>query len=116
MRATNTFFHDRIVLFFLTINTFLFVVYEIFLTLNYDPDASYFIQYRAGASVDEYKSGDATDIIFFAVFAALVYALQFLLSKKIYKDQKHAAWAIMSSSTLVLTLTILATWALFKLR
>lgn len=116
MRATNTFFHDRIVLFLLTINTFLFLVYQMFIGLSFESDASYFVQYRAGASIDEYKSGSSTDIIFFAVFVAIVYFAQFFLSKRIYKDQKHASWAILSSTTLIFVLTFLVTWALFKLR
>ncbi len=84
--------------------------------MNFDVNASYFVQYRAGASADEYKSGDYTDILFFAIFVAVVYFAQFILSKRIYKDQKHASWAIMFVSTLVLILTFLVTWALFKLR
>ncbi|MEK7626484.1 MAG: hypothetical protein AAB423_04005 [Patescibacteria group bacterium] len=116
MRATNTFFHDRIVLFFLTVNTFLFVVYEIFNAINFDSNANYFIQYRSGASVDEYKSGNGTDLIYFSLFVAFVYFAQFILSKRMYKDQKHASWAIMFSSTLILVMTFLVTWALFKLR
>lgn len=115
MRVNNTYFHDRVVLFLLTVNTFVFFVYLIFVLLNFEADGNYFIQYRAGASIDEYKSGGTVDILAFPIFASIVYIAQFFVSKKIYLEQKHASWAVMLSSILILVMTFLTTWALFKL-
>jgi hypothetical protein len=116
MRSKNTYFHDRVVLFLLTANAFLTAAYMIIFFVGFDQSGSYIVQYRAGALVDEYKSGDAKAILAYPLFVLAVFIAQTVLSKKLHGLQKYAAWTVMFLSLIVIVLSILSTGALFKLR
>lgn len=116
MRAKNTYFHDRIVLFFLSINSFIALVYLLFFAVQFDSSGNYIVQYRADASVDEYKSGNATDILSLPLFVIISFIAQVIVSKKLHGLNQHVAWATMFLTLLVLIIAFLSTVALFRLR
>lgn len=117
MSNPKNYFHDRVVLLLLTINTFLaFVTVATVLLRLGDTSNSYIQAYRSNLGLNAYSVGGADQIISFAVFAVIVLGGQFYISWRLHSIRRHAAWIIMMMATLLLVLSFVIGNALLQLR
>lgn len=88
--SPKPFFHDRLILLILTINTFLAIVLIIssLLALG-DSDAGYIKEYRANLGLDGYIAGGVFDIVSFAIFSVIVYIFHLVVGYKVYHIHKR---------------------------
>ena len=114
MATPKKYFHDRLVLLLLSINTFLALVGAAIILLRINPDASatYAVQYRSRLGLNAFTSGSASEIISFAVFSVFVLVFHFYLSRKAFPIRRHFAIAILGLGTLLLSLSIIVSNAL----
>lgn len=118
MASTKQYFHDHLVLLLLSINAFLAVAGSIFILLRLSTShgTGYIVQYRASLGINAFKTGDVIDLLSFVAFAALVLAINGVLSYRTYRIHRQLAIAILSLGTLLLLLTIIVSNALLMLR
>lgn len=111
------YFHDRFVLFALSVNTFLALLVVAFVFLNLgDTGNSYIQSYRSNLGLNAYQVGNVGQIISFAIFAVMVLIGQFLISLKFYGIRKHVSWIIMTLGMFLLILSLIVGNALLQLR
>lgn len=118
MHIPKNYFHDRIVLLILSTNTFLALFGSILVLLRLDvgrPDG-YIVQYRANLGLSAFKSGSATTLISFILFALLVLGFHFVLSLRVYEARRQFAVTILAMGLLLLLLSIIVSNALLVLR
>jgi len=117
MSKTKPYFHDRLILLILTINTFLAaaLIITALLPLS-DPNAGFIREYRSNLGLDGYRAGDIKDIISFAVFALVVYVFQLYSSVKVYHIHKRLSVVILLLTLITLIFGLLACNALLSLR
>lgn len=118
MHIPKNYFHDRIVLLLLSINTFLALLSSILVLLRLDtgrPDG-YIVQYRANLGLSAFKSGDATTLISFIIFAGLVLAFHTILSMRVYQIRRNVAVAVLAMGLLLLCISLIVSNALLVLR
>lgn len=118
MHIPKKYFHDRIVLLLLSINTFLALLCSLLILLRLDvgrPDG-YIVQYRANLGLSAFKSGGASTLISFILFALVVLVFHTVLSMRIYPLRRHFAVAILGMGLLLLILSIIVSNALLVLR
>lgn len=117
MDNKKAFFHDRIVLLFLSINAFLvaFCIASIVLRLG-DPSEGYIVQYRGNLGLDAYRAGPLYEILSFIPFAIIVYLTQLLIGIKMYEVKKVISRTILMLATLVLLLSVIVSYALLTIR
>jgi hypothetical protein len=113
----HNYFHDRFILFILAVNSFLTIasVSTIFLRLG-DTENTYIQAYRSNLGLNAFSSGEASEIISFAVFAVLIFVGHILIGIKLHEIRKHASWITMAFGTLLLVLTLIISNALLQLR
>ena len=117
MANAKKYFHDRVVLLMLTVNTFLaFVTVAMILLRLGDTSTSYIESYRANLGLNAYKVGGASQIVSFAIFSVLVLVGQFFVSLHLHLIRKHAAWTVMFLACLLLLLSLLVSNSLLQLR
>ena len=109
MAKSRQYFHDRTILFFLTVNAFLVfaTAVSLLLRLGGSSEDYYIKEYRANLGLDAFKTGGAIDIIAFILFAVIVFVLQFLLSRRIYPFRRDGALIIIFMSTLSLVFALI---------
>lgn len=113
----RNYFHDRFVLFAFAINIFLTLAAIVNVVLRLGDTSDTYIQaYRSNLGLNGYSSGEAGQIISFAVFAVLVFFGQLFISLKLHGIRKHASWAVIVLATLLLVLTLIVSNALLQLR
>jgi hypothetical protein len=118
MQIPKNFFHDRVVLLLLSINTFLALLGSILVLLRLDtgrPDG-YIVQYRANLGLSAFKSGNATTLISFIIFAGLVLAFHTLLSMRVYHIRRNVAVTVLAMGLLLLCISLIVSNALLVLR
>lgn len=118
MLIPKNFFHDRVVLLLLSINTFLALLGSLLILLRLDssrPDG-YIVQYRANLGLSAFKSGGASTLVSFILFSLLILAFHTVLSMRIYPIRRHFAIAILALALLLLMLSIIVSNALLVLR
>lgn len=117
MTNPKLYFHDRFVLFMLTVNSFLtiLVVAGILLRLG-NTGTTYIESYRPSLGLNAFNSGDVTQILSFAVFAILVLGGQLFISMRLHHIRKHASWIVMVLASLLLVLALIISNALLQLR
>lgn len=113
----KTYFHDRLILLILSINTFLAgaLILTALLALN-DSSAGYIREYRANLGLDGYAAGGIKDVIAFAVFSALLYGFQIYASTRIYHIRKHMSLVILLITLVIYIFALLVINALLGLR
>jgi len=117
MANPRPYFHDRFILLLLTVNSFLAIVCVLSVVLRLDETGgSYIAQYRSNLGIDHFKVGGAKDILSFALFAVLAYVFQLIISMRIYHIRKHAAWAVLMFTTILLIFTLIVSNSLLILR
>lgn len=118
MAKPKQYFHDRAILLFLAINSFLVlaITASILLRLGGDSGDEYIREYRANLGLDAFQSGNIADMLSFVGFAILVFILQLLLSKKLYHFRRDGAMIIVFMTTLTLAFALIVGNALLTIR
>jgi hypothetical protein len=113
----KTYFHDRLILLILSINTFLAValVLSALFALN-DSSPVYIREYRSNLGLDGYEAGGIKDVLAFAIFAIIVYIFQIYASIKIFHIRKHISLMILLLTMVIYIFTLLVINALLGLR
>lgn len=117
MPRPRAYFHDRLILLILSINTFLAgaLIISTLLSLS-DTSAGYIREYRSNLGLDGYLAGEVKDIVSFAVFAVIVYVFMLVTSIKIYHIHKRFSVVILLLAMLCFIFGLLASNALLSLR
>lgn len=117
MSNTRAYFHDRLVLLFLTINSFLVVLISLTVLLRLDGQSiGYIVQYRSNLGLDGFKVGEASDMFSFVIFAVLVFAFQSVMSMRVYRIRKLIAHVTVVLTALILVFCLIVSNALLVLR
>lgn len=117
MKFPKKYIHDRLILLFLSINTFLTFLNTLLIILRLDSSrGSYIIQYRANLGLSAYKAGDSSTFITMIAFGILIWLFQIILSIRIFEENRQLAVIITALSTLLLVLSIIVSNALLTLR
>ena len=114
MRIPKHFFHDRIVLILLAVNTLLVLFVVLFILLKIDPSegTSHIVQYRSNLGIARFKPGPLSEFRSFALFAALEYGFSWLLSIRLYVHRRHLSYVILSLTTFLLVVSAVVSNAL----
>lgn len=117
MDIPKKYFHDRAILFLLTINVFIFVAGSLVTTyrLTDSPDVLYG-QFRSNLGTSGYFPGDQQTFVQFIIFALLVCVFHAVMSVRVYHISKHLARITLAVGTLLLILTAVVSNALLGLR
>lgn len=112
------YFHDRLVLLFLTVNTFLAGLVSVLILLRLDSSKaeSYIVQYRSNLGVDAFESGGSSTFISFILFVVLILGLHTVLSMRVYGHHKQLAHLILALGLLLLVMTLFVSNALLVQR
>lgn len=117
MSATTKFFHDRVVLLLLSVNAFLTLLtaFSVLTRLQGGGDG-FIVQYRANLGISAFRTGNVDQIIAFAIFAFLVFAIHGVLSWRTYGIRRQLSLVILALGTLLLVLGVIVSNALLALR
>jgi hypothetical protein len=118
MATPKKYFHDHYVLLLLSVNGFLSVAGIIFVLLRLASShgGGDIIQYRPSLGINAYQTGSSLQLVSFTVFAALILALNSILSYKVYKIHRQLAITVLSLGILLLILNIIISNALLLLK
>lgn len=117
MLSTNKFFHDRLVLLLLSVNTFLVVLTTLSILFRLQGAGNgYIVQYRAQLGIGAYKSGSVSQLLAFIAFAVLVLAVHAILSQRTYRLKRELSVLILGLGTLLLVIGFIVSNALLTLR
>lgn len=118
MHIPKNYFHDRIILLLLSVNTFLTLLCALLVLLRLDVGrpGGYIVQYRSSLGLSAFKSGNASVLASFALFALFVLVFHTLLSMRVYPIRRPFAIVILSMGLLLLILSIIVSNALLVLR
>ena len=116
MSNPKTYFHDRLILLILSINTFLGLALIVTSLLSFNnSDAGYIKEFRSDLGLDGYKAGGVIDIVAFALFAIILYAFQFIASTRIYHIRRHLSLIILLLTMIVYIFALMVLNALLNL-
>lgn len=116
MSNPKPFFHDRLILLILTINTFLAIALIVSSLLTFgNADAGYIKEYRSNLGLDGYMAGGVFDIVSFAVFALIVYIFQLVTSVKVYHIHRRFSLVVLLLALITFIFGLLANRALLSL-
>ncbi len=118
MHIPKNYFHDRVVVLLLSVNTFLALLGSVLVLFRLDGGGSdvYIVQYRANLGLSAFKRGGPEPLVSFVVFGLLVLAVHTILSIRVYPVRRQFAVAILALGTLLLCLSIIVSNALLILR
>lgn len=118
MQIPKSFFHDRVVLLFISLNTFLALIGSllIFLRLDGGRSTTYIIQFRSNLGLSAYRSGSMMAFIGFVLFFVFVLVFHTLLSARLYTHRRQYAFIMLGMGFLLLVLGIVVSNALLVLR
>ncbi|HSX07972.1 MAG TPA: hypothetical protein VLG11_03690 [Candidatus Saccharimonadales bacterium] len=119
MPLPKKYFHDRLILLLLSINGFLALlcIALVFLRLGAGAGGQgYIVQYRANLGISAFKPGDVSNLVAFAFFAAIVLALQVILSIRTYPIRRELAVTILGLGLPLFALAVIVSNALLVLR
>jgi hypothetical protein len=118
MAKPKQYFHDRVILLFLAVNSFLVlaITASILLRVGGDFGDEYIREYRSNLGLDAFQSGGIADILSFVGFALIVFTVQLLLSKKLYDFRRDGALIIVIMTTLTLIFALIVGNALLTIR
>lgn len=118
MHLSKKFFHDRVQLLLLSVNSFLALLGSVLILLRLDGGSSdsYIVQYRGNLGLDRFKTGSSLDIIAFTVFFMVVLVLHTLLGARVYHIRRHFSTVVMGMGLLLLILGIIVSNTLLELR
>jgi len=117
MTDTRKFFHDRVVLFLLTINGFLTAVSiaVILLRLGGAGD-SYIHSYRSNLGLSAVTVGGVSEVISFVLFAGGLFVVHLFFAMQFHKIRVVSGWVVMIMTALLLIINLIVANALLDLR
>lgn len=113
------YFHDRLILLLLSINGFLafLCIALVFLRLGAGSGSQgYIVQYRANLGISAFKTGSVSNLVAFALFSLIVFAMQVVLSARTYEIRRELSVAILGLGLPLLLLAVIVSNALLVLR
>lgn len=118
MKVPEKYFHDRLLLLILSVNTFIVLLNSVLILLRLDSTRteSYIVQYRANLGLSGFAVGSSATFWSFILFSVLVLVGGTILSMRIYVFHRKYALTILSLSTLIIILSLIVTNALLVLR
>jgi len=118
MHIPKKYLHDRLIMLFISINTFLALLNGLLVLLRLGGGESdvYIIQYRANLGLSAFKRGGPEALVSFIIFGFLVLAIHIILSARVYPIKRQFAVAILALGTLLLCLSIIVSNALLALK
>jgi hypothetical protein len=116
MLSTNKFFHDRLVLLLLSVNTFLALLITLSVLFRLQgAGTGYIVQYRAQLGIGAFKTGSVSQILAFVVFAVFVVVAHTMLSQRAYHLRRELSVLILGLGTLLLVIGVIVSNALLAL-
>lgn len=118
MAVQKRFFHDKLVLLLLSVNSFLVALIALLVLLRIDggKTTGYIVQYRSNLGLGAFKTGNSAELIAFVAFALLIYILHTALSRRIYSLRRHLSVGILALCSFLLVMAIIVSNALLVLR
>ena len=118
MHIPKNYFHDRLVLLLLSINTFLavFVTVLSLIRLKGGNSESFVGQYHSNLGLSAFEPGSAGTFISFILFGALVLVLHTLLSMRTYHRRREYSIIILWMGLVLLLLLLIVSNALSVLQ
>lgn len=118
MNIPKRYFHDRIVVLLLSINTFLTLLATALVAFRLDGGGSdvYIVQYRQNLGLSAFKRGGPEPLLAFVIFAYLILVIHIVLSMRVYPVRRQFAVIILAMGTLLLALACIVSDALLGLR
>lgn len=118
MHIPKKYFHDRLVLMFLSISIFLAALSSalVFLRLDSGRTGGYIVQYRANLGVSAFKTGASSDLYAFIAFVVIVLVVHIIMSMRVYSEHRSFAVTILGMGVLLITVATIVSNALLVLR
>jgi hypothetical protein len=118
MHIPKHYFHDRLVVLLISINTFMAILAGILVLFRLDGSGSdvYIVEYRANLGLSAFTRGGSGPLLSFVAFALVVLIVHTLLSMRVYTVRRQLAVIILAVGTLLLALSIIVSNALLILR
>ena len=117
MSNTRKFFHDRFILFVLTINAFLTVLSVAIISFRLGgAQDTYIHSYRSNLGLSAITVGGIGEMLAFVLFALGLFAVHIFLALEFYKVRRVSAWAVMLLTSVLLLLNLIVANALLNLR
>lgn len=117
MSNTRKFFHDRFILFLLTVNGFLTLLslVEISLRLGGAQD-TYITAYRSNLGLSAITVGGVGEMVAFVLFALGIFTVHIFMALEFHKVRRSSALVVMLMTSLLLVLNLIVANALLNLR
>lgn len=117
MAKADKYFHDRMVLLFLSANAFLALLITVSVLFRLQGDGEgYIVQYRANLGISAFETGSVDQILSFVLFALVVLGVHAALSWKVYTIKRELSVLILGLGTLLLVLCAIVSDALLAIR
>lgn len=119
MHIPKHYFHDRLVLLLLSINTFVAILGSLLTLLRLDGSRgdNYIVQYRQNIGLlSAFKAGGSGTFLAFALFSVAILIFHTILSMRVYVVRRQFALVILMLCSLLLVLTLLVSNALLVQR
>ncbi|HJP95767.1 MAG TPA: hypothetical protein VJ843_00170 [Candidatus Saccharimonadales bacterium] len=118
MQIPKKYLHDKPILSLVSVTIFLAFACAVLVLLRLDSSSGsgYIVQYHANLGISAFKTGSASVIVSFAVFALVFAAINVVLSVYIYSIRRQLAGTFLCLGILVLILAIIVSNALLVLR
>lgn len=118
MEAQKKFWHDRLVLFLITVLAILVVIGVSVVLLRFDVsrNPTTIVAYRPNVSGTQYLSGKPIDIYSLAVYMVFTAAAAVLISARVYKARRPAAVFLLSSAVFLLILSTIVANSLISIQ
>lgn len=118
MHIPKNYFHDRLILLLLSINTFLVVLVTALslIRLKSGNSESFVGQYHSNLGLSAFETGSAATFVSFIVFGILVLGLHMLLSMRTYHRRREYSVVILWMGLVLLLLLLIVSNALAVLQ
>lgn len=117
MPVPKKYFHDKFILFLLTVNIFLtfLCIALIIWQLTNGHTGDYIVQYHSNLGLNQFTQGNVVPILSFIVFALGVLVVHGILSIRAYDIQRYLSVVILGFGTLLLLTATIVSNALLAL-
>lgn len=118
MQLPKKYIHDKLMLLLASSNIFLAFLCGVLILLRTGGESTegYIVEYRSNLGIGAFQTGNALDLLSFAIFAIVIAGLVILLSVNAYRVRRALAVLILSSGALLLVLTVVVSNALMGLQ
>jgi len=112
--SEQKYFHDRLVLLLISINTFMVILGSLLTLLRIDGgrNEGYIVQWRSNLGISAFKTGSSSEITAFVLFSLIVLVISLILSYRAYKYNREFSVTILSLSLILTILSVVVSNAL----